>query len=114
MKPIDVNSSVYIDFDKENNQESLKFKVVEYQNIKTFSQKVMLQIGQQKCLSLKKLRTLSRGHVFLLILREKKFLECFTKKKCKKTNQNKFRVEKVIKRNSDKLCVKWKGYDYSF
>ena len=46
MKPIDVNSSVYIDFDKENNQESLKFKVVEYQNIKTFFQKVMLQIGQ--------------------------------------------------------------------
>ena len=26
----------------------------------------------------------------------------------------KFRVEKVTKRESDKLCVKWKDYNYSF
>ena len=32
----------------------------------------------------------------------------------KKTNQKAFRVEKVIKRKSDKLYVKWKGYDSSF
>ena len=30
------------------------------------------------------------------------------------TNQQKFRVEKVIKREGDKLYVKWKGYDNSF
>ena len=30
-----------------------------------------------------------------------------------KTNQ-KFRIEKVIKRKGDKLYVKWKGYDSSF
>ena len=27
MKPVDVNPSTYIDFDKENNKESPKFKV---------------------------------------------------------------------------------------
>ena len=32
------------------------------------------------------------------------------KKNCKKTNQDKFRIEKVIERKSDKLYVKWKGY----
>ena len=26
----------------------------------------------------------------------------------------KFRVQKVIKRKVDKLCVKWKGYNSSF
>ena len=31
-----------------------------------------------------------------------------------KTNQKVFRVEKVIKRNSDKLYVKWKVYNSSF
>ena len=31
-----------------------------------------------------------------------------------KTNQQEFRIEKVIKRKSDKLYVKWKGYDNSF
>ena len=24
------------------------------------------------------------------------------------------KIEKVIKRKGDKLCVKWKGYDHSF
>ena len=30
-----------------------------------------------------------------------------------KTNQKKFRIEKLIKRNGDKLYVKWKGYNNS-
>ena len=30
------------------------------------------------------------------------------------TKQKEFRIEKVIKRKSDKLYVKWKGYDNSF
>ena len=32
----------------------------------------------------------------------------------KKTSQEKFRMEKVLKRKGDKLYVKWKGYDNSF
>ena len=35
------------------------------------------------------------------------------KPKKKKTNQKKFRREKVIKRKGDKLYVKWKGCDNS-
>ena len=49
-----------------------------------------------------------------MILKEKKLLERFTKKKMQKTNQNKFRIEKVVKRKGNKLYVKWKGYDSSF
>ena len=44
----------------------------------------------------------------------KKLLKVFTKKNCKKTSQEKFRIEKVLKRKGDKLYVKWKGYDNSF
>ena len=36
------------------------------------------------------------------------------KKICKKTNQEEFRIEKVIRRKGDKLYVKWEGYDNSF
>ena len=37
------------------------------------------------------------------------------KKNCKKKkNQTRFRIENVIKRKSDKLYFKWKGYDNSF
>ena len=42
-----------------------------------------------------------------------RLLELFMKKNCKKTSQEKFRIEKVLKRNSDKLYIKWKGYDNS-
>ena len=38
----------------------------------------------------------------------------FYKKELQKTNQQEFRIEKIIKRKGDKLCVKWKGYDNSF
>ena len=38
----------------------------------------------------------------------------FYEKELQKTNQQKFRIEKVIKRKGDKLYVKWKGYDNSF
>ena len=40
--------------------------------------------------------------------------ESFYEKKLQKTNQEEFRMEKVIKRKGDKLYVKWKGYDDSF
>ena len=48
-----------------------------------------------------------------MILKVKKLLEC-SAKKLQKTNQTKFRMEKLIKRKGDKLYVKWKGYDSSF
>ena len=55
----------------------------EYQNIKILLQKITVQIGQKKFLWLKKLETLCRGHMLLMILTEKKFSELFTKKNCK-------------------------------
>ena len=42
-----------------------------------------------------------------------KQMGCFTKKELQKTIQKDFRVEKVTKRRSDKIYVKWKGYDSS-
>ena len=38
----------------------------------------------------------------------------FYEKELKKTNQQEFRIEKVIKKKEDKLYVKLKGYDSSF
>ena len=60
---------------------------------------------------IKKVKKLYRGHI---LSKEKKLLEHFTKTSCKKTNPNEFRNEKTIKRKSDKLYVKWKGYNNSF
>ena len=38
----------------------------------------------------------------------------FYEKELQKTNQEKFRIEKVLKRKGDKLYVKWKGYGNLF
>ena len=35
-------------------------------------------------------------------------------KELRKTSQEKFRIEKIIKRKADKLYVKWKGYNNPF
>ena len=44
----------------------------------------------------------------------KKLLEVFLKKNCQKISQEKCRTEKVLKRKSDKLHIKWKEYDNRF
>ena len=38
----------------------------------------------------------------------------FYEEELKKTNKKEFRIEKVIKKKGDKLCIKWKGYETSF
>ena len=38
----------------------------------------------------------------------------FYEKELQKTNKEKSRIKKVIKRKGDKLYVKWKGYNNSF
>ena len=38
----------------------------------------------------------------------------FYEKELQKTNEQEFRIKKVIKKKGDRLYVKWKGYDSSF
>ena len=38
----------------------------------------------------------------------------FYEKELQSTNQQKIRIEKIIKRKGNKLYVKWKGYNDSF
>ena len=99
MKPVDVKLNTSINSGKKLIIMILNLKLVifpEYQNTKIFLQKVTFQIPLKKFLWLKKLKTL------------------FTKNNCKKTNQKEFRVQKLMKIKSNKLHVKWKGYDNSF
>ena len=47
-------------------------------------------------------------------LNGEEIIGAFYEKELQKTNQQEFRIEKVIKRKGDKLYVKWKGYNNSF
>ena len=46
-------------------------------------------------------------------LNGEKITGSFYEKEFQKTNQGRFRIEKVIKRKGEKLYVKWEGYDNS-
>ena len=45
---------------------------------------------------------------------ERKFKVRFMNQNSKKTSQNTFRIEKVLRRKEDKSLVKWMGHNYSF
>ena len=47
-------------------------------------------------------------------LNGEEIIETFYEKELQRTNQEEFRIEKVIKIKGDKLYVKWKGCDSSF
>ena len=74
----------------------------------------MHQIGQKKFLLLIKLKIQFVGLMLLVTLMVKKNIGSFYEKELQKTSQEKFRIEKVLKRKDDKLYVKWKGYDNRF
>ena len=65
MKPVDVGDNTYIDYKKEVIKKTLNLKLVillEFQNIKIFLLKDILQIGQKKFLLLVKLKMQFFGH----------------------------------------------------
>ena len=102
MKPVDVESNTYIDSFKKLILKILNLELVillEYEDIKIFLPKVTLQVGLKKFLWLKKLKILCHGHMLLIILTEKKLLDLFMKKNCKR----------VIKRKGDKLVLNGKN-----
>ena len=47
-------------------------------------------------------------------LKSEENVGAFYEKELQKAKQREFRIGKVIKRNNDKLYVKWKCFDYSF
>ena len=69
-----------------------------YQNIKTFLQKAMLQIGLKKFFLLQKLKILFPGHILIVILKAKKLLKRFTKKNRKKQTKKSL----VLKSNKER------------
>ena len=117
MKTVDVKSNTYIDSSKEINDKDPKFKISDFVRISKYKNifaNVFTLNYSEEVFVIKKVKKLCQGHMLLMIFMEKNFFERFTKKNCKKTNQKEFRIEKVIKRKDDKLCVKWKGHNNSF
>ena len=85
---------MYIEFNKENNKESPKFKVGDNVIIRKYKNSL------KKFLWLKKLKKLCHKNLLLVILTEKKSLECFTKNSCKKQIKRSLELKKWWKENT--------------
>ena len=89
--------------------------MLEFQNIKTFLVKNTLQIGWKKfLLFVSKIKNTVPWTYVVNDLSGEKITGSFYEKELQKTSQEKFRIEKVLKRKGDKLYVKWKGCDNRF
>ena len=116
MKPIDVKDNTNINADEEINNKDPKFKVgdrVRISKYKNIFAKGYTSNWSEEVFVIKKVKnTVPRTYV-INDLSIKEITGTFYEKELQKTNQEEFRIEKVIKRKGNKIYVKWKGYNNS-
>ena len=117
MKPVHVKNSTYIDFKKEVNDKDPKFKVGDHVRISKYKNlfaKGYIPNWSEEVFVVSKIKNAVPWTCVINDLNGEEITGTFHEKELQKTNQQEIRIEKVIKRNDDKLYVKWKGYDNSF
>ena len=117
MKPIDVKDNTYIDFEKEVNNKDPKFKVGDHVRISKYKNifaKGYTPNWSEEVFVISKIKNTVPWTYVINDLNGEEIIGTFYEKGLQKTSQKEFRIEKVIKKKGDKLCVKWKGYDNSF
>ena len=117
MKPIDVKDNTYINTDKEINNKDPKFKVgdrVRISKYKNIFAKGYTLNWSDEVFAIKKVKNTVPWTYVINDLNGEEIIGTFYEKELQKTNQEEFRIEKVIRRKGDNIYVKWKGYDNSF
>ena len=96
---------------------SSKFKVGDYVRISKYKNifaKGYMPNWSEEVFVIKKVKNTVLWTYVINDLNGEEIIGTFYKKELQKTNQEEFRIEKVIRRKGNKLYVKWKGYDNSF
>ena len=108
MKPVDVKDNTYIDFKKEVNDKDPKFKVGDHVRISKYKNifaKGYTPNWSEEVFVIKKVKNAVPWTYVINDLNGEEIIGTFYEKELQKTNQQEFRIEKVIKRKGDKLCV---------
>ena len=117
MKSIGVKDNTYIDSSKDVNDKDSKFKVGEHVRISKYKNifaKGYIPNWSEEMFVIKEVKNTLPWTYVINDLNGEEIIGTFYEKELQKTNQQTFRIEKVIKRKGNKLYVKWKGYDNSF
>ena len=117
MKPVDVESDSFAEYNEKSNEKDPKFKVGDHVRISKFKNvfaKGYSPNWSEEIFIVKKIKNTVPWTYVISDLNGEEIVGSFYKKELQKTNQKEFRIEKVIKRKGNKLYVKWKGYNNSF
>ena len=118
MKPVDVKSSTYIGFNKEDNKEDPKFQVGDYVRILKYQNifaKSYTPNGSEVVFVIKKDKNNVPLTDVISDLNAEDIAGAFYEKELQKARIKKsLELKKVIKRKGNELCVKWKYYDSYF
>ena len=112
MKPIDVKSDSFAEYNEESNEKDPQFKVNDHVRISKYKNifaKEHTPNWSEEIFVIKKIKNTVLWTYAISDLNREEIVGSFHEKELQKTNQKEFRIEKVIKRNRNKLYVKWKG-----
>ena len=114
MKPIAVNDNTCININKKVNNKYLKFKVGDHVRISKYKNifaEDYTQSWSEEVFVIKEIKNTVSWTYVINDLKGEEIIGTFYEEEIQKTNQERFRMEKVIQKKGNKLYVKWKGYD---
>ena len=117
MKPVNVKDNTYISFKKDVNDKNPKFKVgdhVKVSKYKNIFAKGYMPNWSEEIFIIKKIKNTVPCTYVINDLNGGEIISTFYENELQKTDQKEFRIEKYLRKKSDKLYVKWKDYDNSF
>ena len=117
MKPKNVQDNSFTEYNEESNEKGPKFKVGDHVRISKFKNvfvKGYTPNWSEEIFIVTKIKNTVPWTYVTSDLNGEEIVGSFYEKELQKTNQEEFRIEKVIKRKGNNLYVKWKDYNNSF
>ena len=117
MKRIYVTSDSYVEYNEDSNEKDPKFKVgdrVRISKYKNIFAKGYTPNWSEEVFVINKIKNTVPWTYAISDLNGEEITGSFYEKELQKISQEKFRIEKVLKRKGNKLYVKWKRYNNSF
>ena len=111
MKPIDVTSDSYAEYNEDSNVTKPKFKVGDHVRISKYKNifaKGYAPNWSEEVFVVSKIKNTVPWTYVVSDLNGEEITGSFYEKELQKTNQKEFRIEKVLKRKGDTLYTKWK------
>ena len=117
MKPIDVTSDSYAEYNEDSNVTKPRCKVGDHVRISKYRNifaKGYIRNWSEKVFVVSKIKNTFLWTYVICDLNGEPIAGSFYENQLQKTSEEWFRVEKIIKRKGDKMYAKWKGYNNSF